>query len=283
MNDEQFSFRWGIPWLDAGFVQVPDFFFDTYADLGVLPSEFAFILHLARYKYESPRGQSRPSLVTIAKQMGYTVRGVQKLRARLEDKGLLIVTEVRGRPSVYDFQNFALACMRKAGTPELSSTPEPQFTPTPEPQFTPPLNSSSPEEQKQQHEEQQQQAVVVPSSFGPEDAVKSLRELEIRTHSAAKLVARHGVGRVWEVLEGLHRGKGKIRDPAGWVVAALEGGFKVAAEGDGSPGKPNMRLDVSRCAFVRSAALGKCPTEDNKLYLAPWCRACDRGKGVKVG
>lgn len=112
VNDERFSFRWGIPWLDAGFLQVPNFFFKHYSELKVTKDEYLFILHLAVYKYESPQGVAHPSLGTVAKQMGISKRQVQRLRASLEDGGWLTVRLRSGQTSLYDFQAFSLAMMK---------------------------------------------------------------------------------------------------------------------------------------------------------------------------
>lgn len=112
VNDDRFSFRWGVPWLDMGFLQVPNCFFKRYAELGISKDEYLFVLHLAVYKYESPRGVAQPSLGTIARQMGISKRQVQRLRASLEDGGWLTVRLRPGETSLYDFQAFALAMMR---------------------------------------------------------------------------------------------------------------------------------------------------------------------------
>lgn len=113
MTDDRFSFRWGIPWLDIGFVQVPNFFFKRYTELGISGTEFRFILHLAVYRFESPRGKACPALGTIAKQMGLSRRRVRALRASLEQAGWLTVRQRVGDTSLYDFQAFALAAQRR--------------------------------------------------------------------------------------------------------------------------------------------------------------------------
>lgn len=112
MNDDRFSSRWDIPWLDVGFVQVPNCFFRHYKELGITRDEFLFIMHLATYKYESARGYAYPSLGTIAQQMGLSRRQVRRLRKSLEDNGWLTVYRRPGETSVYSFQAFALAMMR---------------------------------------------------------------------------------------------------------------------------------------------------------------------------
>lgn len=107
MKDEKFSFRWGIPLLDGGTTFVPNFFFDTYIKIGVTRNEFLVILHLARYQYEMPNSECRPSVGTIATQMDYSCRGLQMILASLEEKGLLIKHFRTGQPTLYDFSGFS--------------------------------------------------------------------------------------------------------------------------------------------------------------------------------
>lgn len=111
MTDE-FSFRWGVPFLDAGFTQIPNLFFDHYSEVGASKNEFLLILHLARYKYEAPGSECRPSISTVAKQMGCTDRAVSKWIHSLKTHGMLTVTERPGYPSLYSFEGFSEACLR---------------------------------------------------------------------------------------------------------------------------------------------------------------------------
>jgi len=73
------------------------------------PAEFMFIHHLSTYHYESPAGESHPSLKTIAREMGMAVRQVQEYRKALEDAGLLKVTYRLHDTSIYDLYPFAAA------------------------------------------------------------------------------------------------------------------------------------------------------------------------------
>ncbi|NVM57599.1 MAG: helix-turn-helix domain-containing protein [Desulfobacterales bacterium] len=129
MDEERFSFRWGIPWLDWAYLQVPSFFFERYAQAGLTRMEFLFVLHLARYKFESVRGQSAPSLVTVSREMGYSVRQVQRLRSSLEEKGFLIVGARLGRPSVYSFENLARRLLQLEIASDKNVTPDIYVTP----------------------------------------------------------------------------------------------------------------------------------------------------------
>ena len=128
---ENFSFRWGIDILDGGFTDIPNFLLDHYASVGVKPREFMVIIHLARYQYERPDSESRPSLQTVARQMGYTVRNLRKILARLEERGLLARQYRPGKTTIYDFSGFSRRVLDAArqGETELQDTPEPQFRP----------------------------------------------------------------------------------------------------------------------------------------------------------
>jgi hypothetical protein len=142
-DDASFSFRWGIPLPDGGYTSVPNFFFDHYAEAGVTRTEFLAILHLARYQYETPGSECRPSVKTVARQMGYTVRALQKILAKLEARGLLQRHYRPGYTTIYDFSGFSKAVLAaKLSTGVNPSSPpnklrdEPEFIPGDEPQFT---------------------------------------------------------------------------------------------------------------------------------------------------
>lgn len=111
MADEGFSFRWGIPILDDGSTHIPNFILDNYTAAGVTRSEFLAIVHLARYQYESADGECRPSVGTVARQMGYTRRAMRKILAGLEERGLLERHYRTGDTTVYDFTGFSRAVM----------------------------------------------------------------------------------------------------------------------------------------------------------------------------
>ena len=103
-KDEKFSFRWGVPILDKGTTTVPNFFFDSYIEAGATRTEFLAILHLARYQYETPNSECRPSVGVVAKQMGYYDRkGLQLVLAKMEKKGLLVKHFRTGQATIYDF------------------------------------------------------------------------------------------------------------------------------------------------------------------------------------
>lgn len=109
-EQESFSFRWGIDILDSGFVSIPNVFFDHYAQVCSY-KEFCIILHLARYQFEKAGSECRPSLQTIAEQMGVQVLAIRKSIKDLERRKLLSIARVPGKPSVYSFAGFSKAIL----------------------------------------------------------------------------------------------------------------------------------------------------------------------------
>jgi hypothetical protein len=109
MDEDQFCFTWGLGNLgDMGFVPLYAFMLRTYAQLGVARQEMLCIIHLASYHYNSPKGESRPSLEQVASQMGYGHKQrVSEIVSALEERGLLIVTRRPGFTSIYDAHPFA--------------------------------------------------------------------------------------------------------------------------------------------------------------------------------
>ena len=123
-EDSSFSFTWGLDLLnDIGHTRIFNFMLRRYTMLGLSRLEMLCLIHLASYHYESPIGESKPSLVTIAKQMGYSHRRhVSRLVAGLEHKGMLSVTRRLGDTSIYNARPFAVAAFRlwmNAGKEEI--------------------------------------------------------------------------------------------------------------------------------------------------------------------
>jgi DNA-binding MarR family transcriptional regulator len=240
-DDELFSMRWGIPILDEGHTTIPNFFFDHYTEVGISRSEFLLILHLARYKYESPGSESRPSVPTVAKQMGYSKRMVQKLLAGLEERGMMVRHFQDGRPTIYDFGGFSRAILKAAlldenecsrGDPQFTPKKlrdEPQFTPTHELQFTPPMNYSSPEEQKQEEKTTSGGGGVSPVD---QNALAALLEIGVTPDQAEKWAAVFEPEDVTGWCEYAKSAAG-ITNPPGLVVAMLR---------DGAPPPPRMGI-----------------------------------------
>jgi translation initiation factor 2B subunit (eIF-2B alpha/beta/delta family) len=113
MTDERFSFTWGLDLLnDLGYVRLYNFMLHYYAGLGMTRLEMLCLVHLVSYHYESPDGSSRPSLATIASQMGYSdTRHVYELINSLESKGFITVERRPGMTSIYSAHNFAKRCL----------------------------------------------------------------------------------------------------------------------------------------------------------------------------
>jgi len=109
MSDSTFNFTWGLDNLkDMGFVPLYQFMLRTYATLGVSRQEMLCLIHLASYHYNSPAGESRPGLDSIATQMGYNHKPrVSELVGRLEAKKMLIVERRPGMTSIYNARPFA--------------------------------------------------------------------------------------------------------------------------------------------------------------------------------
>ena len=108
---DNFSFTWGLPILEEmGYTKLFNFMLRQYSRLGLTRTEMLCLIHLASYHYESPRGESRPSLSEIARQMGYGDRSpVSRLVGRLETKGMIEVTRRPGYTSLYDAAPFSRA------------------------------------------------------------------------------------------------------------------------------------------------------------------------------
>jgi hypothetical protein len=124
MSDNTFSFRWGIDILDSGTTSIPNFILEVYhcvewvddegnEGIGISNTEAMFIIHLASFKYESPKGKARPSLTgTLKERMGYASnQGVINVKDSLVKKGLLKITERPGLPHEYNFEGFSRAAV----------------------------------------------------------------------------------------------------------------------------------------------------------------------------
>jgi len=109
--EDRFCFTWGLPNLsDMGFVPLYAFMLRTYSELGLSRQEMLCIIHLASYHYNSPGGESRPSIKTVSEQMGYAHKQrVWEIIAKLEKDGRIIVTRRPGFTSIYDAHPFAQA------------------------------------------------------------------------------------------------------------------------------------------------------------------------------
>lgn len=165
--DDSYSFRWGIDLLDNGHVQIPNIFFRRYAQAGVSRLEFLFILHLAAYKYEQEGSECRPSLVRIAKEMGYDgPHSVYRLSSSLEEKGMLIIERRAGQPSIYNFRPLSLALI--SDTPDKNVTGGKNDKEPVAKMALPPVTKMAPK--KEEPKEDQEQCPATPSQSDPPPA-----------------------------------------------------------------------------------------------------------------
>lgn len=276
MDDHKIDFRWGIPELDSGFTVVPNYLFRHYSSIGVTHVEFTFILHLASYKHNSPRGLSCPSLTTIAVEMGISTRQAQRIRGSLEENGYLEVTARPGKTNVYSVQAFALACLELSKRGDTSVTPDIDVTPPPTPVSPLPPTPVSPKEQEQQEKEQQQQDVVVVSSQSVQEKTEALEYLGIPKEMAADLVKKHGTEQVGKVLDHMRQSLNAIKNPGGWVIAALREDYDFPELASTVAAKQRLRHLRATCVFLRNPGMGECPAEECGEAVYPWCRGCER-------
>ena len=275
MSDTTFSFRWGIPWLDQGFTQIPSFFFRRYAQAGITAEEFLFVLHLANYKYESPRGQSSPSLETIAAQMGYSTRTGQRLRAQLEEKAMLIVTPRPGDTNIYSFENMArrLLQLELAANPDVTGDTTVTRGVTPlSPGGVTPL---SPEEQGSKQKKQPQQVAVVSSQDAEEEEGKTLLVAEgVRPRVATELAKTCGIQRIKETIQSAHENTA-VRTKSAWIVAALNADYVLPPTAAQNHQTDIMQRQIRDCAWHRNPQMQPCPTLITKQPLLSACAKCD--------
>lgn len=290
MSEEHFSFRWGIPLLDKGDTRVPNFFFDRYTEAGVTRTQFLTILHLARYQYESPNSQCRPSVPTVAKQMGYSVRGLQKILTRMEDAGLLRRRFRQGRATVYDFTGFSYAVLKaelyaRSTPPEaveeqlhfmLKLGGEPQFTPSGEPQFTPVVNPSSPEEEKKEEQVRSDGGELTAEGKA---AFVALTDFGVSPTVARKLALKRGLDQVvgWIAYA---EGASSLRDPEGFVVKRLLDNVAVPVKGKKRRGRANDFTTMVCKSCSRVIVVG---SECIDCNLCRECCECSTGEGESDG
>jgi hypothetical protein len=262
MADEAFSFRWGIPLLDQGYTDIPNFFFDHYTAAGVTRMEFLTILHLARYQFEREGSECRPSVGTVAAQMGVTGRRLQQILAGLEARALLARHYRLGDTTVYDFSGFSRAILARTvdnSCPERGETDfrgEGYFTPRGEADFRGGAKESSP---KEEHEEEH------PRSGGgltneQEQALSLLLDFGISRAVARKLTAQCTLDQVQSWIAYVEGARG-VKDPVALVVARLQAGELAPSVRQESSGK--TALMCTQCSLVR-------PIQ----FICPDCGCC---------
>jgi hypothetical protein len=166
-----FNFTWGMAQKaleELGYVQIYGFMLNSYAELGLTRDEFLCLTHLASYHYNSAKGESRPSLVTITKLMGYAhPNSVRRLVKSLESKKMIKITRNPGYASTYDASPFAGAALKlwlqKQDPLILEDTPTPQCETPPTPQCETPSPSSVGHKNTNQANESQANEYLSPS------------------------------------------------------------------------------------------------------------------------
>ena len=155
--NDVFMSRWGDAELDdKQYAYVPGWILRHYhkfeyagADqaqhgkaVGITADEFQVMVHIMSFKYDAPDAEARPSLMTIAEQMGKHVSSVRRTVKRLKDKGALKVELQDGKPSVYDFGELASQCRRfERGT---HATPSVDASTSADARTTPSVDASTP-------------------------------------------------------------------------------------------------------------------------------------------
>ena len=83
------SVIFGDPILDAGHTATPNLILNSYARLAISPQEMMFIIHLLQHKWDAR--DPYPSLGSVARRMGVSLRQAQRYEASLVKKGYLSV------------------------------------------------------------------------------------------------------------------------------------------------------------------------------------------------
>ncbi len=112
-RDTIFDYRLGIPILEAA--QCGQFLYDFmlrgYHTTGLTHGEFITVLHFLAYHYNTPKGQSRPSLSTVANEMGIEADRVSNILASIENKGMAKIIRRPGLTSIYSFEPLVNTCL----------------------------------------------------------------------------------------------------------------------------------------------------------------------------
>lgn len=136
-----FVSRWGDDELDGKdkrWVWIPGFILQNYHHftvngeaVGLTSLEFQVMCHIMSFKYDSATGEARPSLSTVAEEIGVTLRTVRRAVSSMRAKGAVAVTETPGKPSDYNFGELVRQCRLLAA----GSTPD-KIVPGPTPDKT---------------------------------------------------------------------------------------------------------------------------------------------------
>ena len=94
--------RWSPTVAARGFSAVPTVFLNSYADLGITPTEAMLIIHLMSYKWDARR--PFPSVAKLCAKLGLSDGQVRALLRRLERKKKFVIRIRRtGRSNEFDF------------------------------------------------------------------------------------------------------------------------------------------------------------------------------------
>lgn len=269
MSDETFSFRWGISLLDEGDTRIPNFFFDHYAEAGVTRMEFLTILHLARYQFEKSGSECRPSVGTVARQMKYSERSVQRVLAGMEKRGLLARRYRPGETTIYNFSGFSRAVLAV----ELSTGGDVLVTPTPDTSVTPGVTRTSPKEEQQ---EEQTRNDGDGSSLEQDQSLTLLTTFGVSPPVARKLARRCDPSQIEGWLAHAERADG-LRDKPAFVVRQLLDGEpvpKVHAGGDGRRSSVRGRRRYTGWAGAVAKTCPVCSLVRPVEYICPDCGRC---------
>lgn len=119
---ERFISRWGDAELDdQQYVSIPGWILRNYhkfvdiqtgETVGLSANEFAVMCHIMAFRYDSLKGEAKPSLVTISEYMGVSDDSVRRAKRSMELKGALRVEYHPGEPSVYSFAEVSRQCRK---------------------------------------------------------------------------------------------------------------------------------------------------------------------------
>ena len=116
--------RWSPAVASKGFSAVPTVFLNSYAQLGITPTEAMLIIHLMSYKWDNRR--PFPSVAKLCAKLGLSDGQVRSILRRLE-KEKKFVTRIHriGRSNEFDFTPLihALEQLQEQEALELQESP----------------------------------------------------------------------------------------------------------------------------------------------------------------
>lgn len=212
------DYRWGIPRSHKHFTPIPNYFLDHYADLGINPTEFLLIVHLARYKFDRPGSESKPAVGTVAAQMGLSERHVRRMLAAMEERGWVRRLPRTGEPNVYDYSQLTKALWKA----HSQGSPDAQVRPTEDTDVPNPRVSRSPKQEKQEQEYNNSNAVDA-SRPGVRERIALLVKFGISEKMATELAEKNDSEVIQAWIRYATEAEG-LRNPQGFVVSGLRSG-----------------------------------------------------------